>query len=192
MASASLAAGRQLAARASARPAGGFQRGPDGEIAAGLPPAISVELPGLCRPDARQQAPASARPATTSRRVLGQPQEGHQVLHVGRLHELQPAVLVKGDVAAAPARPPGACCGATRGTAPPAAARSIPASRWSRICRMTKSACSSSSSQVTSTGRSPSPRSRPEVLGDSARGQADHAGWWRRGSAACCDSSAPA
>ena len=31
-------------------------------------------------------------------RILGQPQEGHQVFDVGRLDELQPAVLVEGDV----------------------------------------------------------------------------------------------
>ena len=42
---------------------------------------------------------SSAQPGHHVARVLGQPQEGHQVLDVGRLDELQPAVLVEGDVA---------------------------------------------------------------------------------------------
>ena len=41
---------------------------------------------------------SSRAPATIVARIFGQPEKGHQVLDVGRLDELQPAVLVEGDV----------------------------------------------------------------------------------------------
>ena len=41
---------------------------------------------------------SSRRPETDVAGVLGQSQEGEQVLDVGRLDELQPAVLVEGDL----------------------------------------------------------------------------------------------
>ena len=52
---------------------------------------------GLLRADARQQLEQS-QPGDDVAGVLGQPQERHQVLDVGRLGELEPAVLVEGDL----------------------------------------------------------------------------------------------
>ncbi len=56
------------------------------------------QVPRLARPDPRQQH-QHPRGGDLVAGILRQPQEGQQVLDVGRLHELQAAVLVKGNLA---------------------------------------------------------------------------------------------
>ena len=135
---------------------------------------------------------SSRAPETTSRGILGQPQEGHQVLHVGRLDELQPAVLVEGNVRAGPVRPPSSMlwCDARNSTA--CRRRSTPASRCFQNLADDVFGLVGFVLAVDQPRPLALARVGPEVLGVSLPGQADHVVGGLQGSAACCGSSARA
>ena len=158
-----LAAGRQVLQEGNhlrpelRRPGRRFPGGPHGKIAARLCQHLA-QLPRLDRPHARHQRQDPRRRHFVPR-VLGQAQEGEQVLDVGRFHELQPAVLVEGNMPGRQFGLQAACCGARPETTRPAAARPRRPRDVRGSCGSTKSACSTSSSHVTCTGRCPSWRS---------------------------------
>ncbi len=77
------------------------------------------------RPDAVEQVRAPG-PRQLVPRVLEQPQQRQQVLHVGRLEEPQPAVLHERDVAARSSSSSRSAVVCRRGTAPPAGAARRP------------------------------------------------------------------
>ena len=146
-------------------------------------------VPGRCR----AAAAADAKAGDAVARVLGPAQDREHVLDVRRLEELEPAELHERDVAAARARSRAGRCGARRGTAPPARAAAMPASRLA----------STRAHDVVDLGRSRrrTVASRGFCAGARAprtgscvalRGEARSPRWRRRGSAGSSGSSARA
>ena len=145
----------------AARGLGHSDGGPGGEVAAAGRERLAERGRGG-RADAGHEAQhAQARHGVA--RVLGQAQKGDEVFDVGRLDEAQAAVLAKGDVA------PGELdleqqrmvLGAKQHRL---AVSGVPCSRCSRMRSASHAVCSSSSRQVTSSGRAPPARSVQSTL----------------------------
>ena len=107
-------------------------------------PRLVHDPAGRRRADPVEQL-QDAEPGQLVPRVVQQPQQRHQILHVGGLQEAQAPVLHVGDAAAGRAPARARRRGGWPGTARPGIRRATPASRWPSTESQTASAWAASS-----------------------------------------------